>query len=434
MSTSATWREAIDAPSRREKWLDRWCRKAMLRMLSGIREGRLTLVDGQSRHVFGDATGDEPVSVTVNVHSPMLYRRAALGGHIAMARAYADGLWSCDDLTGLIRIFVRQLDVMDATDRGWARVVEPLHRAYHWFRRNSRVGSRKNIAAHYDLGNDLFALFLDDTMTYSAGIFETPESTMREASIAKIDRLCRKLRLGPDDRLLEIGTGWGSFAIQAAKQYGCRVTTATISREQYDFARMRISAAGLANRVEVVLRDYRELTGRYDKLVSVEMVEAVGHQYYDMFFRKCSELLAPHGLMALQAITIPDHRYELARRTVDFIKRDVFPGSCIPSIERMCRSVAKGTDLKLTHLEDITPHYAETLARWREQMHGNMEDIRVLGYTERFLRLWEFYLCYCEGGFRERYTGSVQLLFAKPKNRSELVLPAMRDEIGGSRH
>ncbi|MCB9852683.1 MAG: class I SAM-dependent methyltransferase [Phycisphaerales bacterium] len=421
----------MNTPSCRETWLDRSCRRAILRLLSGIREGRVTLIDGQSQHVFGNAGCGSPISVTVTVHSPALYRRAALGGHIAMARSYADGLWSCDNLTGLIRIFVRQLEVMDATDRGWARIVKPLHGAFHWLRRNSRVGSRRNIAAHYDLGNDLFELILDDTMTYSAGIFETSESTMREASIAKIDRLCRKLRLGPGDRLLEIGTGWGSFAVHAASRYGCHVTTATVSREQYDVATRRIEAAGLSDQVDVLLCDYRDLSGEYDKLVCVEMIEAVGHQYYDTFFRKCSNLLAPHGLMALQAITIPDHRYELARRTVDFIKRDIFPGSCIPSIERMCRSVARGTDLKLTHLEDITPHYAETLARWRRRMHGNIDAIRALGYTDRFLRLWEFYLCYCEGGFAERYTGCVQLLFAKPRNRSNPVLPVLTHEVGG---
>lgn len=431
MSASMTCREAVETPPRRYSWFDRWSRKVLLRLLSGIREGCVTLMDGDDRHVFGHATQEFPVSAIVTVHSPQLYRRSVLGGHIAMARGYADGLWSCDNLTALVRIFVRQMELMDATDRGWARLVEPLNRAYHWLRRNSRNGSRSNIAAHYDLGNDFFRLILDDTMTYSAGIFDTPAATMHDASTAKLDRICRKLELRPHDRVLEIGTGWGSFAMHAAKRYGCHVTTTTISKEQYDLARQRIGEAGLNDRISVQLHDYRELTGRYDKLVSIEMIEAVGHQYFDSYFRKCSDLLEPHGQMLLQAITIPDHRYETALRTVDFIQRDIFPGSCIPSIERMCRSLATCTDLKLTHLEDLTPHYAKTLSKWREEMHRNIDRIRALGYSDRFIRLWEFYLCYCEGGFAERYIGSVQMLFAKPRNRSRPILPPLNDLSGG---
>lgn len=427
MSTSMSWADAMEAPVRRATWLDGWCRRLVLRMLSGIREGRVTLVEGREKFVFGEATTEFPVAVTVTVQSKALYRRVALGGHIAIARSYAEGLWRCDDLAALVRIFVRSMEVLDSTDRGWARLAAPLHRAYHRVRRNSRAGSRRNIAAHYDLGNDFFQLFLDDTMTYSAGIFETPDSSMREASIAKLDRICRKLRLRPTDHVLEIGTGWGSFAMHAAGQYGCRVTTTTISREQHDLAKRRIADAGLSDRVEVLLCDYRALTGRYDKLVSIEMIEAVGHQYFDTFFRTCSSLLKADGLMALQAITIADHRYEVARRTVDFIKREIFPGSCIPSIERMSRSIAGCTDLKVTHLEDITPHYTTTLQRWRQQMHRNIDSIRALGYTERFLRMWEFYLCYCEGGFAERYIGSVQMVLSKPRNRSAPIIGDISD-------
>ena len=389
------------------------------------------MIDGEDRHVFGRVTQEFPVSVTVTVHSPQLYRRSVLGGHIAMARGYAEGLWSCDNLTALIRIFVRQMELMDATDGGWARLTELLNRSYHWLRRNSRSGSRNNIAAHYDLGNDFFRLILDDTMTYSAGIFESPDATMRDASVTKLDRICRKLKLGPGDRVLEIGTGWGSFAMHAAEHYGCHVTTTTISREQRDLAQQRIVDAGLDDRVRVLLEDYRELTGRYDKLVSIEMIEAVGHQYFDSYFCKCSELLEPYGQMLIQAITISDHRYETALRTVDFIQRDIFPGSCIPSIERICRSVAAHTNLKLTHLEDLTPHYAKTLSKWCEKMHRNVKEIRALGYSDRFIRLWEFYLCYCEGGFAERYIGSVQMLFAKPHNRSRPILPLLDDPTNG---
>ncbi len=394
-------------------------------MLSEITEGRVELVDGVRSYTFGGVTSDFPVTARVSVHDCAFYRRAALGGHIEVARSYADGLWTCDDLTALIRIFARHSDTLDATDRGWARVVEPLHRAYHWFRRNSPSGSRRNIAAHYDLGNDFFRLFLDETMTYSAGIFETSRSSMRDASIAKLDRICRKLRLSPDDHVLEIGTGWGSFAIHAARHYGCRVTTTTISREQHALAQKRVEEAGLTDRVETLLRDYRELDGQFDKLVSIEMIEAVGHQYFDTFFQKCASLLKPDGQMALQAITIADQRFETARRTVDFIKREIFPGSCIPSVERICRSVASSSDLRVTHLEDITPHYATTLARWRETMYRNIEAIRALGYSDRFIRLWDFYFCYCEGGFAERYIGTVQMTLSRPRNRSAPILPAV---------
>lgn len=380
------------------------------------------LVDGDERRTFGRSSEAFPITVTVHVYSPSLYRKAALGGHIALARAYADGAWSCDDLTGLIRIFARNLAAMDSMDRGWARLAEAVHRVFHLRRSNSREGSRRNIAAHYDLGNDFFQLFLDETMTYSAGIFEPPDASMHAASIAKLDRICRKLRLESNDEVLEIGSGWGSFALHAAQRYGCRVTTATVSKQQYELAKQKVAEAGLGDRVRVLLKDYRELAGQYDKLVSIEMIEAVGHQYFDTFFRKCSSLLKPDGLMALQAITIADQRYEVARRTVDFIKREIFPGSCIPSIERMCRSIAAHTDLRLTHLEDITPHYATTLQRWRETLHRNAEAIRSLGYSDRFMRLWEFYLCYCEGSFEERYIGSVQIMLSKPRNRSATLL------------
>jgi cyclopropane-fatty-acyl-phospholipid synthase len=428
MSTSMTWTEAIDAPTRRDSWLDRACRRALLKLLARIRDGRVTLIDGKERHEFGHPNTAFPVAATIHVHSPRLYRRAIFGGHIAMARSYADGDWSCDNLTALIRIFVRHMDVTDATDRGWARIAAPLHRAYHGIRRNSKSGSRQNIAAHYDLGNAFFRLFLDETMTYSSGIFESSTSSMADASFAKLDRICRKLKLSPQDRVLEIGTGWGSFALHAASRYGCHVTTTTISREQHDVAVRRVKDAGLTDRVRVLLSDYRNLDGVYDKLVSIEMIEAVGHQFLDAYFRKCSERLKPDGQMAIQAITIADQRYETARRTVDFIKRDIFPGCCIPSIERMCRSVARCTDLRLTHLEDITPHYATTLSRWRSQLHSNVDAIRGLGYSDRFVRLWDFYLAYCEGGFSERYIGCVQMLLSKPRNRSTPILPGLKED------
>ncbi len=263
--------------------------------------------------------------------------------------------------------------------------------------------------------------FSDPTMMYSSAVFERAGMTLEQASVAKLDRICRKLALNPGDHVLEIGTGWGGFALHAARHYGCRVTTTTISREQYELARARVAAAGLADRVELLLEDYRDLSGQYDKLVSIEMIEAVGHHYFDAYFRLCSGLLRPDGTMLLQAITIADQRYEAARKGVDFIKRYIFPGCCIPSVAVMSDAVARVTDMRLYHLEDIGPHYAITLARWRDNLLANLDQVRALGYPESFIRMWEFYFCYCEGGFDERVIGDVQMLLVKPSARPQPV-------------
>jgi cyclopropane-fatty-acyl-phospholipid synthase len=311
---------------------------------------------------------------------------------------------------------------MQSMEGGAAFVTAPLRRILHWLNRNSPDGSRRNIAAHYDLGNDLFALMLDETMAYSCGVFERDDATLHEAQLAKFERICRKLRLGADDHLLEIGTGWGGFAIHAASRYGCRVTTTTISREQHDWAREKIAAAGLADRVTLLLDDYRDLRGRYDKLVSIEMIEAVGARYLDTYTAQCSKLLEPHGAMLLQAITIQDQVYEEALKSVDFIQRFIFPGSFIPSVTAITDSVRSSTDMKVFHLEDIGPHYATTLRRWRENFFARLPEVRQLGYPDAFVRLWEYYLCYCEGGFLERQLGDVQMLLTKPRCRLPAVI------------
>jgi len=351
------------------------------------------------------------------VHDPRFYSEIAFGGSIGAGEAYMDAYWSTDDLTAVIRILVSNRDVLDGMEGGLAGVAAPLRKVLHWAARNSRHGSRRNIAAHYDLGNDFFRIFLDPTLMYSAAVFERPEMTLEEASVAKLDRICRRLQLKPGDHVIEIGTGWGGFALHAAGRYGCRVTTTTISRQQHALARERIDAAGLADRVTLLLEDYRDLAGTYDKLVSIEMIEAVGHQYYDTYFRKCSDLLKPEGMMMLQAITIADHRYAAARDAVDFIQRHIFPGSCIPSIAAISDAIARVTDLRLIHLDDIGPDYAITLRRWRENLFANLAAVRALGYSEEFIRMWEFYFCYCEGGFIERVIGDAQLLFVKPLAR-----------------
>jgi cyclopropane-fatty-acyl-phospholipid synthase len=404
--------------------------RAVRAQLETLAHGRLTLEDGERSEVYGvedlargeaHARNRNAPQARVIVHDRRFYRAVAFGGHVGAAEAYAAGAWSTPDLTAIVRLFVRNRDVLDGMETGLARFAQPVRNFLHARNRNTVGGSRRNIRAHYDLGNDFFQHFLDDTLTYSAGIFERPSSTLRDASVAKYDRLCRKLELSRDDHVLEIGTGWGGFALHAAETYGCRVTTTTISKEQHALATARIQAAGLADRVTVLLEDYRNLEGQYDKLVSIEMIEAVGHQYFGTYFEQCARLLRPHGLAAIQAITIQDRLYESARREVDFIKRYIFPGSCIPSVSALSVAAAP-TDLRLVHLEDLTPHYAETLRRWRDRFFDNWDAIASLGFDEHFKRIWEFYFCYCEGGFDEAVLGSTHLVFAKPEATAPSVV------------
>ncbi len=406
-------------------FLTRSMRQLVLRRLHGLREGRLTILDGGEPLTFGESSPHCPLSATLRVHDVRFYTDLVVGGSVGAGEAYIKGWWSCEDVTTLVRILVRNRAVLDGLDTGPAWLSVPLRKLFHALRRNTKRGSSRNIVAHYDLGNDFFALFLDETMTYSCGIFEHIDSTLQEASLAKIDRICQKLQLSSSDHLLEIGTGWGSFALQAARRYGCRVTTTTISPQQHHYAQQRIADAGLNDRVTVLLKDYRELTGQYDKLVSIEMIEAVGYAFYDTYFKRCSDLLKPEGMMLLQAITIADQQYEAAKRSVDFIQRYIFPGSCIPSITAISQSLARATDLRLFHLEDITPHYAETLRHWRERFFANLSQVRRLGYSEELIRMWEFYFCYCEGGFRERVIGDAHMLLTKPLCRRAPILPAL---------
>ena len=311
-----------------------------------------------------------------------LYTRLLFGGSIGAAEAYMEGFWSADDLTMVMRILALNQKAFEDMEKGLARLTAPFYKFYHFVRKNTKAGSRKNILAHYDLGNDFYALFLDETMTYSCGIFEQEDSTLREASEAKYDRICRKLQLAAGDRVLEIGTGWGGFAVHAAQNYGVQVTTTTISDQQHQFAEKRIKTAGLEDRITLLKKDYRDLSGEFDKLVSIEMIEAVGHHYFKAFFRTCSRLLKDDGMMALQAITIGDQIFDRHKRSVDFIKRYIFPGSCIPSITAISNAIAGATDLRLVHLEDITAHYARTLHDWRRRFFANIEKVRDLGFSD----------------------------------------------------
>jgi cyclopropane-fatty-acyl-phospholipid synthase len=330
-----------------------------------------------------------------------------------------EGLWDCEDLVTLTRIAALNVGFIDSFRRGLAPVLIPVQRWLRFLARNTPIRARRRIEAHYDLGNELFSLFLDPTMMYSCAVFERPEATLEEASLAKLERVCMKLDLSPDDHVLEIGTGWGGFAVYAASHYGCRVTTTTISREQHAYATERVREGGLEDRVTVLLEDYRELRGSYDKLVSIEMIEAVGWRYFPTFFRRCSELLKPDGAMLLQAITIDDRAYEVEKGGKSFINTHIFPGGCLPSMEVISRSISRVTDLRQVHLEDITAHYATTLERWRERFDEAGGRLNELGYDERFRRMWNLYLGYCEGGFRERRIQDIQLLLAKPGNRAE---------------
>lgn len=359
---------------------------------------------------------------TINVHNRRFYRDVVLGGGLGAAESYIRGQWDSPDLTAAMRVLAQNSDVLAGVDRGAARWLRPLRAVANWLRRNTRAGSKRNISAHYDLSNDFFALMLDPTMTYSSGIFPTRESTLEEASIEKYDRICRKLQLKPEDHLLEIGTGWGGFAEHAVRNYGCHVTTTTISDQQHAYAKRRLRTVGIDHRVTLLKDDYRDLRGAYDKLVSIEMIEAVGEKFLPGYFAKCSELLKPHGMMCLQAITIPDHRYDDYRRSVDFIQRYIFPGGFLPSIGAIGACLGRATDFRFVHSEDFGTHYAETLAHWRHNFWQEIDAVRSLGFDERFIRTWHYYLCYCEAGFREREIGVSQLLLTKPACRREPLL------------
>ncbi len=418
MKTIALERPSLPLRSRaKSRAIDTFAERGLRSRLGALAHGELTLVEGERTQTFGKRSTSCPLAATVRVHDPRFYSEVAFGGSLGAGEAYMQGWWSADDLATVTRILLRNRDVLDGIDSGLGRLTAPLQKAMHALARNTRGGSRRNIAAHYDLGNDFFELMLDPTMMYSSAVFERAGMTLEEGSVAKLDRICRKLDLKPTDHVLEIGTGWGGFALHAARRYGCRVTTTTISAEQHELARRRIKDAGLSERITLLSKDYRDLEGRFDKLVSIEMIEAVGHQYYDAFFAKCGALLKPDGVMLLQAITIADQQYEAARDSVDFIKRYIFPGCCIPCVRVLAGSIARASDLGVAQLEDIGPHYAKTLRLWRESFLKNIERVRRLGYPETFIRMWEFYLAYCEGGFAERALGDVQMLLAKPLAR-----------------
>ena len=405
-------------------------RKVVHTLLGRLDGGQIELVENGVAHLLGTQSNAlTPLRARIDVRSPAFYP-ALLRGGASAGEAYMDGLWECDDLVTLVRIAARGMERVDRVRERLLPFTGPVQRTAWRLRGNSRARARERIAAHYDLGNTLFSRFLDETMMYSCGVFERPDATLHEAQVAKLDRICRRLALSPADHVLEIGSGWGGFALHAAGRYGCRVTTTTISREQHAHAEAAVRAAGLEDRVTVLLEDYRDLRGSYDKLVSIEMVEAVGWEHLDTYFRVCAERLAPSGTMLLQAIVHPERVFRVEKASNGFINRHIFPGGSLPSLAAIERSLARGADLRSIGLEDITPHYAQTLRLWRERFLAAWDELRPLGYDERFKRMWVLYLAYCEGGFLERRIRDVQLFLAKPAFRAEPLVPLVGEAPG----
>lgn len=417
---------SIDSPefirsSAKPAGLDKLARRLVHSRLENIETGQIVISENGGHATYGGATGEGSLTARLHIDDPRFYRDIAFGGAIGAGEAYMQGYWSCTDLTAMLRIFLQNRDALQKVDSGAARLSRPIQKLMHFFNRNTQKGSRRNIAAHYDLGNDFYRLWLDSSMMYSGAYFDSPDTTLAEASTAKLDRICRKLDLSPGDAVIEIGTGWGGFAIHAAKKYGCHVTTTTISKQQHEFAEKAVREAGLEDRITLLFDDYRELEGRYDKLVSIEMIEAVGHEFHATFFRKCCELLKPDGQMLLQAITIADQRYDQYKTDVDFIKRYIFPGGCLTSVTDMSGTMTRHTDMRVIHLEDIGPHYATTLRHWHDRFFERIDDVRALGYSEAFVRMWQYYLCYCESAFIERAIGTVQMLIMRPDARCDSI-------------
>lgn len=391
-------------------------RKLVFKTLNKINTGSLTIIEGDNQYVFGNQQDDHQLSVNINVIHPGFYKAVILGGELGAADAYIQSYWSTTNLTQLMQLILKNKAANHKLNSRLIQFIKPLSRIAHWLKRNTIDNARRNITSHYDIGNDLFEFMLDDSLNYSSGIYPLPDSTLAEAQYTKMDRICRKLNLTSKDHLLEIGTGWGGFAIHAATYYGCKITTTTISDQQYHLASKRIYDLGLNDKITIIQDDYRKLNGQYDKLVSIEMIEAVGHEYLPTYFNKCSSLLKPDGLMMIQAINMNDHRYKQYLKTVDFIQRYVFPGGCCPSIGAISNAVAQTGNLSIVEIKNIGPHYARTLKDWRDNFNTHLEAIKNADYSDQFIRLWTYYLCYCEAGFKERYIHDTQILLTKPNH------------------
>jgi cyclopropane-fatty-acyl-phospholipid synthase len=398
--------------------------------LDGLSGGSLEVVTGNARRRFGDPAA--PLRARIDIHNGRFFRRALTGGDTAIGEAYMDGDWSSPDLVSLVRLGARNLARLEESHAALSALSRLADTVRHRLRNNTLAGSRRNIRAHYDLGNAFFRLFLDANLAYSCAWYETEHDSLETAQLHKFDRISRKLDLRPEDHLLEIGTGWGGFALYAATRYGCRVTTTTISREQHDHAREWFAAAGAGGRIQLLLEDYRLLKGRFDKIASIEMFEAVGFDHYDDFFGACDRLLAPDGAMLLQTITMNEQRFSRYRRQSDWIRKYIFPGAELASLRGILDSLARSTRLSLFHAEDMGAHYARTLAAWRSRFHAAAGQVRALGFDDRFIRMWDYYLAFCEGAFLERHISDQQLLLTKNHNPRALFQEPWRETAAGT--
>lgn len=419
---------------KREGFAAVMAKKIMLRMLNNIQVGSLILTDGDENHFFGNRSCPSGIHARLNVHHLSAYKQVLFGGTIGSGEAYITRAWSSTDLVTVIRLFVANQTLLSRMDSNWSWLANRCLSALEAITPNTLSNAKKHIVSHYDLSNDFFQLFLDPHMMYSAAIYPEDDASLEEASTYKLDHICQRLQLTPQDHLLEIGSGWGGLAIHAAKHYGCKVTTTTISDQQYAYAATQIAKAGLEGQVQLLKKDYRLLQGQFDKLVSIEMVEAVGHRYYDQYFHKCSSLLKPDGLMLMQAITTADQRFHREKNNIDFIRRYIFPGGCLPSNAEILSRTAEVTDLHLVGLEDITQDYALTLRDWRKRFLGQQDKVKSLGFSDGFIRMWDFYLCYCEGGFQERMINTSQFLLAKPRNRDRYLSMPSASKALDTRH
>ena len=392
-------------------------KKIIHQRLSQIKDAHIIISDGKSINKYGKPGN---LSAKINILDTAFYKNIILGGTIGASESFIRGEWSSPNLTNVIRVLARNTEAQDKLENLFTLLSQPFLKVMHKLNENSVRGSKKNISRHYDLSNDFFSLFLDKNMMYSSAIYKSRKTSLEDASTNKLDVICKKLNLKKTDHVIEIGTGWGGFAIYAAKNYGCKVTTTTISIEQYKFAKQKIKEAGLGKKIKVLLKDYRLLKGQYDKLVSIEMIEAVGYQFYDEYFKIIGQLLKNDGEALIQAITIKDQRYSKAIQSVDFIQKYIFPGSCIPSITAIQNSLTSSTDLVINDIRDIGHHYARTLADWRKRFLKNKQEIRKLGFDNKFLRMWLFYFAYCEGGFEEKVISDIHLHITKPGYRNSI--------------
>lgn len=395
--------------------VDSWARKLVLKWLKHFSVGHLTIEDQGTIYHFGQSIAEAGVSATIQINHWSAYSYVLLNGTVGAGEAFMKGTWQSPRLVNVIRLMCRNMQDLKRINNGFSRVNAFLANCVYRFQSNTKANAKLNIAAHYDLGNDFFSLFLDSKMMYSAAIYPEDTTTLNDAATYKLEHICQRLQLKRTDHLLEIGTGWGGMAVYAAKHYGCRVTTTTISKKQYHYACDLVKQAGLEDKITVLLDDYRDLKGQYDKLVSVEMIEAVGRNHYQQYFSACHRLLKVDGLMLIQAITLPDQRYVESSAATDFIQRYIFPGGDLPCLSVMATSMSRFTNLHIVGVEDITWDYARTLADWRDAFFSSLAKVKALGYNDTFIRMWDFYLSYCEGGFMERKISTIQLLAAKPQ-------------------